>query len=103
MSNIKYLNKMKPSTNVQFTPYEISFCLYDIDRTAQWKQAIEDVIKKGDIVADAGAGTGILGVFAAMDGAEKVYSIELNDRFIKLIQHPFRKKQCRRCLGSPAW
>jgi predicted RNA methylase len=78
---------MKPSTNVQFTPYEISFCLYDIDRTAQWKQAIEDVIKKGDIVADAGAGTGILGVFAAMDGAEKVYSIELNDRFIKLIQH----------------
>lgn len=78
---------MKPSTNVQFTPYEISFCLYDIDRTAQWKQAIEDVVKKGDVVADAGAGTGILGVFAAMDGAEKVYSIELNDRFIKLIQH----------------
>ena len=30
-----------PSTNVQFTPYEISMCLYDIDRTRQWKQAIE--------------------------------------------------------------
>jgi len=81
----------KPSTNVQFTPYEISFCLYDIDRTAQWKQAIEDIVKKGDIVADAGAGTGILGVFAAMDEAEKVYSIELNDRFIKLIKNLAKK------------
>lgn len=75
------------STNVQFTPYEISFCLYDTDRTAQWKQAIEDVVKKGDVVADAGAGTGILGVFAALDGAKQVYSIELHHRFCKLIEH----------------
>jgi len=77
----------KPSTNVQFTPYEISFCLYDTDRTSQWKQAIEDIVKKGDIVADAGAGTGILGVFAALDEAEKVYSLELNKRFVTLIRN----------------
>ena len=77
----------KPSTNVQFTPYEISFCLYDIDRTSQWKQAIEDVVKKDDVVVDAGAGTGILGVFAALDGAKQIYSIELNQRFCTLIKH----------------
>ena len=76
-----------PSTNIQFTPYEISFCLYDIDRTSQWKQAIEDVVKKGDVVVDAGAGTGILGVFAALDEAKQIYSIELNQRFCTLINN----------------
>jgi predicted RNA methylase len=78
---------IKPSTEVQFTPYEISFCLYDIHRTRQWKQAILELVEEGNIVADAGAGTGILGVFAALDGAKKVYSIELQNRFCKLIQN----------------
>jgi predicted RNA methylase len=81
----------KPTTNVQFTPYEISFCLYDIERTKQWKEAIEDVVKQGDIVVDAGAGTGILGVFAALDGAKKVYSVELQPRFCKIIENMARK------------
>lgn len=77
----------KVTTNVQFTPYEISFCLYDEHRTRQWKQAIEDVVLDGDVVADAGAGTGILGIFAALDEAKKVYAIELQPRFCKLIQN----------------
>lgn len=77
----------KPSTNVQFTPYEISMCLYDIHRTRQWKQAIEDIVKEGDIVIDAGAGTGILGAFAALDGAKRIHAIELHPRFCELIKH----------------
>jgi len=77
----------KSETNVKFTPYEISFCLYDIHRTGQWKEAIEDIIEDGDVVIDAGAGTGILGVFAALDGAKKVYSLELHERFCKLIEN----------------
>ncbi|OIP32564.1 MAG: hypothetical protein AUK47_20280 [Deltaproteobacteria bacterium CG2_30_63_29] len=77
----------KPSTSVQFTPYEISLCLYDVERTRLWKEAIEDVVRPGDRVVDAGAGTGILGVFAALDGAEKVTSIELHPRFCKLIEN----------------
>ena len=80
-----------PSTNVVFTPYEISMCLYDVDRTRLWKQAIEDVVKEGDIVVDAGAGTGILGLFAALDGAKHVYSIELNPRFCRLIKSLAKK------------
>jgi predicted RNA methylase len=78
---------MKSNTNVQFTPYEVSFCLYDTERTAFWKQAIEDTVKKGNVVIDAGAGTGILGVFAAMDGAKHIYSLELHPRFCKLIKN----------------
>lgn len=81
----------QPTTNVQFTPYEISFCLYDTDRTRQWKQAIEDIVKKGDVVVDAGAGTGILGIFAALDGAKHIYSIELQPRFCQLIEHTARQ------------
>ena len=77
----------KPSTNVQFTPYEISMCLYDIHRTRQWKQAIEDSVEEGDIVIDAGAGTGILGAFAALDGAKRIHAIELHPRFCELIKH----------------
>lgn len=74
-------------TNVQFTPYEISFCLYDTERTSQWKQAIEDIVVAGDIVVDAGAGTGILGIFAALDDAKHVYSLELQQRFCKLTEN----------------
>ncbi|MCP4805134.1 MAG: methyltransferase domain-containing protein [Proteobacteria bacterium] len=77
----------KPSTNVQFTPYEISMCLHDVHRTRLWKQAIEDLVRPGDIVVDAGAGTGILSMFAAKDGAARVHAIELHPRFVALIEH----------------
>ncbi len=76
-----------PASNVQFTPYEVSFCLYDFDRTAFWKQAIEDTVTQGDVVIDAGAGTGILGIFAARDGARHIYSLELHPRFCGLIKN----------------
>lgn len=75
------------TTNVAFTPYEISLCLYDVPRTRMWKEAIEDVVSPGDVVVDAGSGTGILGVFAAMAGASDVYCIELHPRFVTLIEH----------------
>lgn len=75
------------TTNVAFTPYEISFCLHDVPRTRMWKEAIEDAVRPGDVVIDAGSGTGILGVFAAMAGARKVYCIELHPRFVTLIEH----------------
>ena len=76
-----------PATAVQFTPYEISMCLHDVNRTRQWKQAIEDTVRTGDVVVDAGSGTGILGVFAALDGAARVYCIELHPRFCNLIRN----------------
>lgn len=75
------------TTHVAFTPYEISLCLHDVARTRMWKEAIETAVSPGDVVVDAGSGTGILGVFAALAGARKVYCIELHPRFVTLIQH----------------
>jgi len=75
------------TTNVAFTPYEIAFCLHDVQRTRMWKEAIEDTVRPGDVVVDAGSGTGILGVFAARAGAKRVYCIELHPRFVPLIEH----------------
>jgi predicted RNA methylase len=43
-----------------------------------WKEAIENIVSPGDVVIDAGSGTGILGVFAALSGAKKVYCVELH-------------------------
>lgn len=76
-----------PATAVAFTPYEISMCLHDVERTRLWKQAIEDVVREGDVVVDAGSGTGILAVFAALDGARHVYALELHPRFCRLIEN----------------
>lgn len=56
------------------------YCLIDRKRTIAFKKAIKNTIKKGDIVADMGTGTGILAFFAAKAGAKKVYAIE-NDRY----------------------
>ncbi|MBT4114374.1 methyltransferase domain-containing protein, partial [Candidatus Woesearchaeota archaeon] len=71
---------------VNFTPYEVNLCLYDQERTRRFKRAIHKVVKPGDVVVDAGSGTGILAMFAAQSGAKKVYALELNKRFIKIIK-----------------
>jgi predicted RNA methylase len=77
----------RPPTAIHFTPYEIAMCLHDVQRTRLWKQAVEDVVREGDVVVDAGSGTGILAAFAALDGARHVYAIELHSRFCRLIAH----------------
>lgn len=81
------MSSSTPTTNVAFTPYEISLCLHDVARTRLWKEAIEERVRPGDVVIDAGSGTGILGVFAALAGARRVYCIELHPRFVTLIEH----------------
>lgn len=56
---------------------DISYqCLLDFKRTLTLQSAIVAAVQPGDVVVNAGAGSGILSFFAASAGAKKVYSIE---------------------------
>ena len=55
------------------------FILADRVRLDAYRRAIFEVVKKGDVVADLGTGSGILALFAASAGAKRVNAIEQGD------------------------
>jgi predicted RNA methylase len=78
-------------TEKVFTSYDIQACLYDERRVEYFRQAITATVRPGDIVADGGSGTGLLGMLAAKAGAAKVYCIEINGDYVKVIEENARR------------
>src|SRR5687767_9902064 len=51
----------------------------DQSRLTQFKAAVTQLVKPGDVVADLGCGTGILGLLCLEAGAGKVYEIDFGN------------------------
>jgi len=68
------------NTSQQLIKFDDFYSMLSDDvRMDSYHKAINTVVKKGDVVVDLGAGTGILGLFALKAGASKVYMIEKSD------------------------
>lgn len=69
-----------------FTAHDTQTCLYDAKRVEYLKKAIFEVVRPGDVVVDAGSGTGVLGLLAVKAGASKVYCIEPSAEYVNVIK-----------------
>ena len=79
-----------------FTSYDIQACLYDEVRVRHFRDAIDKTVRPGDIVVDAGSGTGLLGMLAVQAGASKVFCVEISDEYAEIIAENARRNDMER-------
>jgi predicted RNA methylase len=62
----------------------VTQCMTDERRTLKFQEAIEQIVKPGDVVLDSGTGSAVLALMAARAGAKKVIAVEY-DPFVAKI------------------
>lgn len=66
---------MYDQTSMRMVEYHFSMLL-DASRVTAFQQAVEAVVRPGDVVMDLGSGTGLLAFLALRAGAQRVYAVE---------------------------
>ncbi len=64
-------------------------CLIDKKRTISFRKAIQNTVKKGDVVVDLGTGSGVLAMFSVLAGAKHVYAVEFEKMNIQTLKQTF--------------
>lgn len=91
MGNQEIPARVSGDVKRNFTSYDIHACLFDERRVDYLHNAIFHKVHPGDVVVDAGSGTGVLGMLAVQAGARKVYCVELNEEHIEVIEQNARR------------
>jgi SAM-dependent methyltransferase len=82
-----------------FSDSEVAaLCLRDRRRTELFREAIRRAVRPGDLVVDAGAGSGIFSLFAAQAGARRVIAIEALGSLCELLRTNARRNGFERVI-----